>query len=102
MTLADSVWLDIVEYRDFYDVPRTFVVRRKGVVYLFDSVFDEDSDEYSSEYQVYRLQSTPEPGSNWSNLPAQGVYLGQVSVHHVTFDESKRRRCLENALDMIR
>ena len=34
-----------IEYRDFWDVPRLFVVGHKDKIYLFDSQFDEEIDE---------------------------------------------------------
>jgi hypothetical protein len=42
-------WIDI-SYRDFYDIPRTFVFETGGKSYLADCPFDEQLDDYLSFY----------------------------------------------------
>jgi len=81
-------------YRDFYDVPRMFIVHYEGRVILFDCKFDEVADEYSETYKVYFL---PDLGDEvlkgtWDNLSDSATdFLGEVPVKDVTFDSSLRR-----------
>ena len=87
-------WLPI-KYRDFYDVPRVFVVESGDRYYLFDSVFDSEADEYSTDYAVYRLSANT--GSrideirDWRSLSSEGTPIGAVSVASVIFDNTKRQ-----------
>ena len=55
---AMSEWIDIHEYRDFYDVPRIFVIDVDGRIILFDCQFVDELDEYSDEYKIYELSDT--------------------------------------------
>lgn len=95
-------WLDVVEYRDFYDVPRMFVLRHAGTTYLFDSAFDDESDEYKPDYEVFKLPGIPGGNSDWSNLRALGEFVGRVPVSQVEFDETRRERCNERVFDDLR
>lgn len=85
-------WLAI-QYRDFYDIPRLVVVSYGGQLYLFDSPFDDDADEYSDHFTVYRLR--PEAGAriedaSWLELVRLGEPIGRVRTDEVEFDPSKR------------
>jgi hypothetical protein len=82
-----------IQYRDFYDVPRVFIVRFNGKTYLFDCPFDESEDEYSTHYSVYVMPplDTADLANDWRRLPTMAVQLmGKVLVSDVKFDESKR------------
>ena len=88
-------WLDIIEYRDFHDVPRVFLVDVDGRAFLFDCPFDEEVDEYPDEYGVYEMPSKflLERPADWTGLSRQAVsYKGKVSVRQITFDSTKRNR----------
>lgn len=85
-------WLPIT-YREFYDVPRMFVVERDGALYLFDSAFDEMLDDYSPHYLVYGLPEDAREAvqaDSWAELSKCGTMVGQVAVDDVAFDESRR------------
>jgi hypothetical protein len=78
---ATMAWLPI-KYREFYDVPRAIVVERDGELYLFDSSFDGDADEYPAYFGVYRLVAcvaSQLDSGRWEGLAAQGELLGRVS-----------------------
>ena len=64
-------WIDIVEYRDFSDVPRIFVIVVDERTFLFDCPFDEQIDDYPDEYTVYELPHVrpDELLNDWSELP---------------------------------
>ena len=82
-----------IRYRDFYDVPRIFIMKHNGKLYLFDCPFDEDLDDYPDIYQVYDLDaiSEDELQGSWEGLPERAVsLLGTVLVTQVQFDPTKR------------
>ena len=81
-----------IRYRDFYDVPRAFVVEKDGNRYFFTSEFDEAGDEYSDTYRVYRL--TPDAllaEGAWDAPSMGGALVGEVPVSSVRFDETRRK-----------
>lgn len=89
-----SEWIDIVDYREFHDVPRVFVVRHKGRELLFDCAFDKALDDYSRHYAVYALSSAGEAArrkESWSSLSEHGQPLGSVATEEVVFDATRRR-----------
>jgi hypothetical protein len=49
-----------IMYRDFYDVPRVFLVRYKQHLYLFESAFDDQGDDYSQTYDIYLMPELTE------------------------------------------
>lgn len=99
-----SDWLPILEYRDFYDLPRAFVVRRNGREVLFDCPFDAAVDDYPKEYAVYELTNEGErlrKMKSWSSLAEHGTRLGKVSVDTVAFDASKRSAISTSVFDRM-
>ena len=92
MTTTD--WAAI-QYRDFYDVPRVFAFKCHERCYLFDSKFEEDTDEYSHYYEVYELPNDAmnwlERLVDWRDLSKKGRRIARVAVKSVQFDESRRR-----------
>ena len=96
-----SEWIDIHEYRDFYDVPRIFVIDVDGRIILFDCQFVDELDEYSDEYKIYELSDTSLDtlSDDWTELSClAGVCKGQVAVSKVTFDDTKRKRIKRSVL----
>jgi len=86
-----------IQYRDFYDVPRIFLLRHDGHLLLLDSPFDDDTDEYSASYDVYLMpelsQDTLE--GSWTHLrESASRLLGRIPVAAVEFDATRR-----NAID---
>jgi hypothetical protein len=85
-------WLGI-RYRDFYDVPRAFVVEYEGSLYLFDCLFDHDLDDYEGRYAVYLVKDELRRRIDmisWVDLGNRSVRVGEVPVDSVEFDPSKR------------
>ena len=84
-------WLPIIEYRDFWDVPRIFFVRKNGVLLLFDCEFNDQKEDYSDEYKVYIMPELP-AGESWKGIFERATeYLGNVPVDKVNFDETRRK-----------
>ena len=90
-----------IQYRDFYDVPRIFIVNHRGTLYLFDCPFDQDLDEYPNIYRVFVLpaESCSDLSGSWDDLASRATaYLGEVPVKSVQFDSTRRR---EIEIDVI-
>ncbi len=80
------------EYREFYDVPRSVLVRIEGRLILLESRFDAERDDYPAAYVVFELP--PDHGSepDWGQLPGRAIRrLGELPVNTIEFDPSKRR-----------
>jgi len=93
--MNETFWLPI-KYHEFYDVPRSIVVQHNNVLYLLESSFNDNTDEYSSVFKVYRLpielwdQLDTLDMRSWNDLRLAGVYIGEVPVANVELDETKR------------
>lgn len=90
--MSPETWL-AMRYRDFNDVPRLVAVEYRGHVYLLDAPFDDEIDDYSDHYTVYRLPESEGArlhDLSWERLPSLGEELGRVPVVEVEFDETKR------------
>ncbi|HEY2852439.1 MAG TPA: hypothetical protein VGJ18_06305 [Gemmatimonadaceae bacterium] len=85
-------WLSIV-YRDFYDVPRAFIVERNAELYFFDCPFSDELDDYPQAFNIYRLPEESREGldtQSWAGLQARGEFVGTIPIKLVEFDNSKR------------
>jgi len=83
-------WLPI-RYREFYDVPRIFVVDAGDARLVFDCPFDDELDDYRSAYRVYRLAPDADiPDGSWIGLTDGAELAGQISVAAVTLDPTRR------------
>jgi hypothetical protein len=96
-------WLPI-KYRDFYDIPRAFVVEWKGDIYFFDCPFDAQADEYPDEYTVYRLRAETVQNLEdipWGNPSGPGEVVGRVWTAAVELDPSKRALVSDQVFDLF-
>ena|ERR1044071_2553103 len=93
-----------IQYRDFYDVPRIFLVNHRGTQYLFDCPFDQDLDDYPDTYRVFVLpaDSCSNLSGSWEDLASSATaYLGKVPVKSVQFDSTRRREIETDVLDEL-
>lgn len=82
-----------IKYREFYDIPRMFVVSYHGQIYLFDCPFNEAKDEYPSHYDVHSLPSltAKDLEGSWAGLTSRAVSkIAEVSIEEVKFDGTLR------------
>lgn len=92
-------------YRDFWDVPRLFIVLHLGRHYLFDCPFNSSVEDFEQTYHVYTFPDLPEGelGGSWEGLAEKAEdYLGEVPVTGVQFDPSKRRIIDTSIIDELR
>src|SRR6266852_3678230 len=81
-------------YSGFYDAPLAFVTTYENSQYLFwRGFFDDELDDYPSEYEVFILPnlSEKEIKESWPLLPKKAVaFIGKISMDRVMFDPTKR------------
>ena len=82
-----------IQYREFYDFPRMFIVEFKGSQFLFDGSFDDGLDDYPDQYRVSLLpRLTPKDlAGSWAGLAQRAIQqLGHISTSAVQFDATRR------------
>src|SRR5713101_2347483 len=93
-----------IQYRGFWDVPRIFLARYKGKLFLFDCRFDEVIDDFPDFYQVYLLPALDqhEPPGSWDQLSSKAIHhFGLVPIQKIRFDQTKRREIDSTILDEL-
>ncbi len=92
-------------YGGFYDVPRYISLRYRGRRFVLQSPFDEDLDEYPSEYSVYIVPESADdsqpvcPPEFFLNTPT--ACIGHIQIDQVTFDPSNRKELDASILDSL-
>lgn len=93
--MSNDRFFEIIEYRDFHDVPRLIAVRSEdGCLWIFDSKFNDDVDEYEPFYRVYSVDLDAAPGSGHIEEYLKGRYSVQraeVRISQVDFDTTRRK-----------
>ena len=82
-----------LEYRDFYDIPRMFILSFNDQTYLFDCPFDDASDAYPDRYSIYLMPNlnAEDLAGLWDGLASRAISkVGEVSTDQVKFDRSLR------------
>ena len=77
-----------IQYRGFHDVPRVIIALRGKDMYLFDSRFDDDTDEYLDHYEVWRLPvlSPEQLAGSWVGIERHAVErLSDVGLNDLPF-----------------
>jgi hypothetical protein len=93
-----------IQYRDFWDIPRIFIVEHQGHNFLFDCPFDEELEDYQNEYRIYLLPmlAPDDFAGSWGNLSRKAVsYLGEIPIGRVHFDASKRKEMNADLLEEL-
>jgi hypothetical protein len=93
-----------IQYRDFYDVPRMFVVVHDGSQYLFEGSFDDQLDDYPDEYRVFLLPNLTQDqlSGSWTDLTQRASRLvGKIPTRDVTFDRTKRQAIDASIFDRL-
>ena len=96
-------WIPI-QYREFYDIPRAFVVGHAGSLYLFTCDFDEQIDDYPDQFGVYRLpaeMSERIDAASWIGIQDGGVFVRSVAVKNVRFDPTLRAAIDDEVFDFV-
>ena len=92
-------------YGGFYDVPRCLSLRYRGRLFILQSAFDKDLDEYPPDYSVYivpesAIGSSPLCSPEFlSNTPM--TCIGRLPIDQVTFDQSRRKEIDASILDSL-
>ena len=91
-----------IQYRGFWDVPRIFLTRYRGRLFLFDCPFDEIAEDHRDDFVVYELpiDADAELPKDWTTLAGRAIRtLGTVPVAAVAFDPSLRQAVDASVLD---
>ncbi len=98
-------WMPIAAYRDFYDVPRAFlVVPQPGLILFFDCPFDDSIDDYPGSYQVFAIEGLElaELPADWRQLcHLSKACLGGVPIASLKFDSTQRNEVLVDHLERL-
>ncbi|HEX5731194.1 MAG TPA: hypothetical protein VF131_00050 [Blastocatellia bacterium] len=81
-------------YSGFYDFPLAFIATYENAQYLFWRLFDDELDDFPSEYDVYILPdlSKEEIEQSWEYLSEKAkTCVGKIPVRQVAFDPTRRR-----------
>jgi len=91
------------QYVEFYDVPRCIALLYRNRLFLLQSAFDENLDDYPSSYSIYILPDSVKDSlrrGSWEFLRnAQMTCIGQIRIDQVVFDPSKRKELDASILD---
>lgn len=93
-----------IQYRDFHDFPRAFIIEHEGHGYFFDCPFDVDLDDYPDHFRIYQmdLRRVRAIGAgSWEGLAAEGKLVGQAPTHLVRFDPTQRAAVDDAVLKLI-
>ncbi|MEZ5306402.1 MAG: hypothetical protein R2684_04575 [Pyrinomonadaceae bacterium] len=94
----------IVEYREFYDVPRVLLLFSEACLLLLDCQFDDEADDYPHSYEVYLMPRDFDWSglSNWYGIEANAIRkIGTLGLDQIEFDETKRKHIKSRALDAL-
>ncbi|WP_295571524.1 hypothetical protein [uncultured Stenotrophomonas sp.] len=98
--MSNDHFFEIVDYRDFHDVPRLIAVRSEDErVWIFDSKFNGDLDEYEFFYRVYLVDLDTALGVGHIEEYLKGrcsAQRAEVRVSQIDFDATRRRPFMVN------
>ena len=91
-------------YREFYDIPRVFIVNYNEKLFLFESEFLDKADDYSNQYKIYLLPklTQDELNGSWVDMNRKAICnLDSVHVNSVEFDSTLRKDIDTKIIDNI-
>ena len=103
MSNRREIWLPI-QYGEFHDIPRAFVVNDGDESYFFDCVFSDAIDDYPDDFIVYKLDekvSLDRSDFPWRELRSHGKCIGSIRTQNVCFDDSKRKTIRGDVMDVL-
>jgi hypothetical protein len=102
---ADLCEMTPFSYGGFYDVPRCLTLRYRGRRFLLQSAFDEDLDEYPTDYSVYVVPESADDSRPMCSPEFLGstsmACIGRIPIDQVIFDSSKRKELDASILDRL-
>jgi hypothetical protein len=91
-----------IVYREFYDVPRVFLVSYMEYFFLFESLFNEEQDDYLKIYEVYLMPNLTQEEINgsWKDINQRAIRkICEVGIDEVKFDPTLRK---EMDIDLLK
>ena len=77
--------VQVVAYRDFYDIPHLLAAQVGARLLLLESRFGEGLDDYEPDYSVYELPSAELRTGSWERLSDGLIRLAAVPLRDVEF-----------------
>src|ERR1700682_486822 len=84
--------IQMLDYRDFYDIPRAFIIEpHRQMLLYFHCPFDEDRDDYGDVFKVSVLRNNEASSlpQDWRKLDLLGN-IGSIAISAVHFDDTRR------------
>jgi len=97
-------FVPITAYRNFYDVPRVFILDWQGGSYFFDCRFDDAIDDYAHSYLVFRIGTIIDVAmlpADWNDLRVQFDRSATIPVNRVKFDSTRRAAIDDSVFEII-
>lgn len=92
-------------YSGFWDVPRHILLKYRDTWLFLYSGFDDDLDDYSESYAVYRLPPSIErrlEKESWCFVYEMTAdCIGTIRVEDVKFDDTKRAMLDPSCFDVL-
>jgi hypothetical protein len=91
-SLNSQTWIPI-SYREFFDIPRSFICTWQGKSLFFDCPFNNEGDKYPEVFQVYLLPEGhgTERTETWPLNHDKSIgCFGKIPTHQLVFDPTRR------------
>lgn len=98
-----GTYVDFI-YSGFWDRPLGFVVNYHGVQLFFSREFNEQADDYETEYRVYLLPTiaVSEVQESWQDLRQKAeAYVCSLPMGNIRFDSTFRKSIQTDVLDDV-
>jgi hypothetical protein len=94
MKIPVNQLLEIVKYRDFYDIPRVILAKSDGPMFwILGSDFDDGADDYKDSYLIFFAGQSIEQADETFQRHCKGVVgqsMGELPVSQLEFDHTRR------------
>jgi len=92
-------WINILTYAGYWDFARVFLIKINDQLYVFDSYFDEEIDDYTDYFAVYRIPDRLNGKHDdmaelrkmiWDFIKDEQEAIIKIPVSEITFDETRK------------
>jgi hypothetical protein len=93
-----------IDYRDFWDYPRIFLVRHGGRLFLFDCEFDEETEDFRDDYKIYLMPEIfrEDRQGSWVDFPRRAIrYLCSLPAQSIPFADPEKKSIDASILDNL-
>ena len=101
--IVEQEWLPI-RYWNYWDFARSFSVEREGKVFVFDTPFLEEEDEWANYFDVYEigeLMAGEEPKDFWLNTAHDQMKRWSIPVCDVVLDKTRKSLIHQSIFEQV-